>query len=79
REFTGSSRKGNMSRHIRTKHGAPSSSAQEYPCSKQGCGKTFRRNDAKLNHERKEHPELDRLSTVPRKPRETRFFRINIW
>lgn len=28
----------------------------------------FRRNDAKLNHERKEHPELGRLSAVRRKP-----------
>ena len=57
-----------MSRHIRTKHGAPGGVAREYPCSKQGCGKIFRRNDAKLNHERKEHPELGRLSAVPRKP-----------
>ena len=56
-----------MSRHIRTKHGAPGSHAREYHCPSQGCGKTFRRSDAKLNHERKEHPELGRLSAVPRK------------
>jgi hypothetical protein len=68
RRFTGSSRKSNMSRHIRTKHGVPGSRAQEYFCSSQGCGKMFRRSDAKLNHERKEHPGLGRLSAVPRKP-----------
>ena len=28
----------------------------------------FRRSDAKLNHERKEHPGLGRLSAVPRRP-----------
>jgi hypothetical protein len=67
-EFTGNSRRGNMSRHIKTKHGAPGSVAREYHCSVRVCGKKFKRNDAKLNHERKEHPGLGRLSAVPRKP-----------
>jgi hypothetical protein len=56
-----------MSRHIRTKHGAPGSAAREYLCSNRVCGRKFKRNDAKLNHERKEHPELGRRSAVPRK------------
>ena len=68
RTFRGSSRKGNMSRHILTKHGPSGGVAGEYPCSSIGCGKMFRRNDAKLNHERKEHPELGRLAAVPRNP-----------
>ena len=62
RTFVGLSRKGNMLRHIRTRHGAP-----KYLCSSVGCGKMFRRNDAKLNHERKKHPELGRMSAVPKK------------
>lgn len=66
--FTGTLRKSNMSRHIRTKHGAPGTRAREYLCSSRVCGKTFRRSDAKLNHERKEHPELGRLSAVTRRP-----------
>ena len=67
RTFTGTSRKGNMSRHMRTKHGASIRVAREYPCESVGCGKRFRRNDAKLNHERKEHPELGRMSAVLKK------------
>ena len=66
--FTGASRKGNMLRHIRTKHGAPGTCARKYLCTSVGCGKTFKRKDARLNHERKVHPELGRTSEVPRKP-----------
>jgi uncharacterized C2H2 Zn-finger protein len=68
RKFTGDSKKGNMSRHIRTKHSVPGRLALEYSCTSVGCGKFFWRNDAKLNHERKEHPELGRMSAVPKKP-----------
>lgn len=67
RKFTGMSKIGNRSRHIRTMHGAPETRARVYLCTSIRCGKTFRRNDAKLNHERKEHPELGRMPAVPRK------------
>ena len=68
RTFRGSSRKGNMLRHIRTKHGVSGRVAREFPCASVECAKTFKRKDARLNHERKVHPELGRMSVVPRKP-----------
>jgi hypothetical protein len=68
RTFGGSSRKGNMSRHIRTKHGVSGRVAREFPCASVECAKTFKRKDARLNHERKVHPELGRMSAVSGKP-----------
>jgi len=56
-----------MSRHIRTKHGISDKVAREFPCAGHGCEKTFKRKDARLNHERKAHPELGRRPAVPRK------------
>ena len=68
RTFGGLSRKGNMSRHIRIKHGVSGRVARESPCASVECAKTFKRKDARLNHERKVHPELGRMSAVPGKP-----------
>ena len=67
RTFGGSSRKGNMSRHMQSKHGISGRVAREFPCVSVGCAKTFKRKDARLNHERKAHPELGQISAVPRK------------
>jgi hypothetical protein len=67
RTFGGSSRKGNMSRHMQTKHGISGRVAREFPCASIACEKTFKRRDARLNHERKQHPELGRMSAAPRR------------
>lgn len=45
-----------MSRHIRNKHIEAKSGP--HPCTVTGCSKTFKRQDARLKHERKQHPEL---------------------
>ncbi|KAF5854162.1 hypothetical protein GGP41_006960 [Bipolaris sorokiniana] len=55
-EFTGRYRRGNLARHARHKH----SKAAKVPltCSAHGCSRTFARQDARVKHERKHHPEL---------------------
>jgi hypothetical protein len=61
--FTGSYRRGNLARHVRNKHGQVKGS---YTCRALDCLRTFRRQDARLKHERKAHPELDHLPLQPR-------------
>jgi hypothetical protein len=57
--FTGTYRRGNLQRHMRLKH-SPSSKEEEreYACNATGCNKRFKRQDARLNHFRKHHPEI---------------------
>lgn len=66
RSFTGAHRRGNFLRHQRISHSSHSG-YQDYPC--QLCSKVFRRQDARLKHQRKYHPELGTESPVPRAPR----------
>jgi hypothetical protein len=39
---------------------AHSTKIKSYPCQSQQCDKVFKRGDARLKHERKHYPELDR-------------------
>jgi hypothetical protein len=52
--FTGEYRTGNLGRHTRQKH--PITDRSLYQC--KGCSKVFQRQDARLKHTRKRHPEL---------------------
>ncbi|KAF1829205.1 hypothetical protein BDW02DRAFT_178976 [Decorospora gaudefroyi] len=52
--FTGEYRKGNLRRHIMHYHGHTG----RYNCESQGCAISFKRNDARLRHYRKCHPDL---------------------
>ncbi|KAF2123534.1 hypothetical protein P153DRAFT_161831 [Dothidotthia symphoricarpi CBS 119687] len=54
--FTGKYRRGNLARHVRHKHSE--SRGGPYTCSANGCSKVYRRQDAKLKHERQRHAEL---------------------
>ncbi|KAF2032070.1 hypothetical protein EK21DRAFT_87451 [Setomelanomma holmii] len=54
--FTGRYRRGNRARHERLNHG----SNKTYHCEAAGCEKTFLRQDARLKHYRKRHPDLAR-------------------
>jgi uncharacterized C2H2 Zn-finger protein len=58
--FHGPHRRGNQLRHLRTH-------PREYPCEAVACEKVFQRQDARLKHYRKEHPELNMASAIPRK------------
>jgi hypothetical protein len=55
--FEGQYRRGNLSRHIRTKHGVGTDVV--HMCRVKTCAKTFKRSDALRKHEWKQHPELD--------------------
>jgi len=55
KEYKGDYRRGNLARHIRQKHGIDE---QNFPCADPGCSKIFKRQDARLKHYRKEHPQL---------------------
>jgi hypothetical protein len=55
-KFSGKYRIGNFGRHMRTKHGI--NGQREYPCEVEDCPKTYFRQDARLKHHRKEHPNL---------------------
>ncbi|KAF1941785.1 hypothetical protein EJ02DRAFT_466234 [Clathrospora elynae] len=63
--FTGVYGSGNRQRHWRLKHG-PSQGTEEtaYPCEHPGCVKSYKRQDARLKHYRKQHAYL-----APGKPR----------
>lgn len=50
--YSGEYRKGNLARHRRQKHG---DEEQLYPCEESYCSQIFKRQDARLNHYRKEH------------------------
>jgi hypothetical protein len=52
--FTGAYRAGNLGRHTRLKHA--STERNLYECT--GCSKVFQRQDARLKHARRRHPEL---------------------
>jgi hypothetical protein len=61
---TGSYRKGNLARHKRLIH----SRHEPYLCESAGCGRSFKRQDARLKHYRKHHPRLS-AEYLPRGPR----------
>ncbi|KAH7066878.1 hypothetical protein BKA63DRAFT_129519 [Paraphoma chrysanthemicola] len=50
--YTGKYGQGNLNRHLRLKHG---SKERLYLCEQEGCGKTFKRQDYRLNHYRMSH------------------------
>lgn len=62
--FHGEYRRGNLARHRRQKH---AHEEQTFPCEKRDCPKTFKRQDARLKHYRREHPELASNPPMPRK------------
>jgi hypothetical protein len=59
--FTGKYGKGNLGRHWRHMH---QKSARNYPCS--ACERVFHRQDARLKHIRRQHPDLPHPPTKPR-------------
>ncbi|KAF2496282.1 hypothetical protein BU16DRAFT_538844 [Lophium mytilinum] len=61
--FKGDSRAGNRKRHMKSAH--RDQIGQVLSCSEPRCTKKFKRSDSRLKHERKKHPELQRLP--PRK------------
>jgi hypothetical protein len=67
-EFRGCYRKGNLNRHRRLYHQA--SGAKIYCCGDTSCNKTFRRQDARLKHHRRHHPQLGAEEAVLRGPRQ---------
>ena len=54
--FHGQYRKGNLARHRSMRH---KDLEKGYKCDVQGCGKSFKRQDARLKHQRRHHPELN--------------------
>jgi hypothetical protein len=54
--FNGTYRRGNLSRHIRIKHGFMPT--RLYVCEADGCSRVYHRHDARLKHYRKQHPGL---------------------
>jgi hypothetical protein len=65
-QYAGKYRIGNLHRHMRLKHGIDGKE-REYPCKAHDCPKTYRRQDARLKHYRKMHPELCSGLPVSRK------------
>lgn len=57
-QFKGGYRTESLPRHMRIRHGGNNGSWVEIPCKENGCGKIFRRTDARLKHYRKYHPHL---------------------
>jgi hypothetical protein len=62
-EFHGTYRRGNMNRHRRQKHQTQSS----YPCADPNCPRVFGRQDARLKHQRRHHPELGNQAPISRR------------
>jgi hypothetical protein len=56
KKYTGTYRRGTLQRHLRLKHGPVEEKG--YVCESVGCGKVFKRQDARLKHHRRRHPEL---------------------
>jgi hypothetical protein len=54
-KFTGQYRRGNLARHVKHKHGKT-----KILCTAPGCVRVFARSDARLKHERHDHPEIQR-------------------
>jgi hypothetical protein len=68
RTFQGKYRRGTRQRHMRLKHSnTKGPEDREYPCEAMGCDKVYMRQDARLKHLRKVHPELRVAAAVPRK------------
>jgi hypothetical protein len=63
-KFTGRWQTGNLSRHVRLKHKEVGGAS--YTCQVDGCLRSFQRQDARLKHERKKHPELHHSTERPR-------------
>jgi hypothetical protein len=69
KQYTGVWAHRNLMRHMESAH-APSSSTdggKHLPCGDVKCDRTFRREDARLVHERRSHPELNRPPPTKRK------------
>lgn len=62
--FHGHHRRGSFNRHRRLYHQPEGS--KTYPCEHSSCGRTFKRQDARLKHHRGHHPELGEPEPVPR-------------
>jgi uncharacterized Zn-finger protein len=59
-EFKGKYQRGNLQRHMRLKHGKiQGREEKEYPCEASNCSKIYMRQDARLKHYRKKHPQLN--------------------
>jgi len=71
--FTGLYRRGNLGRHRRLIHGT----GRAYTCENDMCAKEFRRQDARLKHYRKYHPELAADSPIIRRSSASRPTRRN--
>lgn len=70
--FTGTHRRGTLHRHMRLKHSAHDFSPEKsFPCEASGCRKVFKRQDARLKHHRKKHPELGVAAATPRKDKQS--------
>jgi hypothetical protein len=68
--FTGKYRRGSLKRHMRHKHKAVQGAEvveKTLVCEAFGCSRVFKRQDSRLKHHRKIHPELDIAGAVPRK------------
>lgn len=68
--FRGHHRFGTMHRHMRLKHRGHDVE-RSFPCQAPGCAKSFKRQDARLKHHRRNHPELMVAAATPRKERQT--------
>ncbi|KAF2831785.1 hypothetical protein CC86DRAFT_367060 [Ophiobolus disseminans] len=69
KRYTGVWAHRNLTRHMERVH-APSCSVggvRHFPCSRGDCERTFRREDARLVHERRSHPELNRPPPTKRR------------
>jgi hypothetical protein len=69
-KFDGKYRRGTLHRHIRLKHTTGRGSVDQetkYFCQVPGCGKYYRRQDARLKHQRNKHPELAVPAPMSRK------------
>ncbi|KAH4934905.1 hypothetical protein HBI79_078880 [Parastagonospora nodorum] len=69
KQYTGTWAHRNLSRHMETTHApcpAPDG-VKQIRCSHVKCEKTFNRKDARLVHERKSHPDLNRSPPMKRK------------
>ena len=72
--FTGTYRRGNLGRHRRLVHGT----GKAYMCEDKTCAKEFRRQDARLKHYRKYHPELAASNPYVRRSSVSRSTRRNL-
>jgi hypothetical protein len=65
--FQGIYRRGTRQRHMRLRHGkVRGQEEKEYSCEAVACNKVYMRQDARLKHYRKRHPELNPSAAVRR-------------